>query len=306
MLKNQLHLKRRPSAIVTLMQGFRTGKHRIRESRKLPRLGAIWNHVTLKPTEVKAFEKICDLKESETLPPLFPFTLLYPINLRLLSQKAAKIPMFKMLTVRNSTLIHRRARIDETLGITSQTTSQVFYEKGTEFHIKSKLFSNDQVVWENTSAFFIPGRPDNGKSDYTPPKLEPLVDGKILAEWFLPAENRFRFARIMGDSNAIHYNSRYAKALGFKRDFSQPIRPASKALDQLPMLPGDGPLMLDLHFKGPAYYNNRLTQKIASTDSSHRFDLYCGDEERPCIAGKLKRLGYQSHLEGFLKTDDMG
>ncbi len=295
MMEKQLHLNSRPSALGTLMHGFRTGKHRIKELGKLPQLGAIWNQVTLKSTEIRAFEKICNLKKSETLPPLFPFTLLYPINLRILSQKEAKIPMFKMLTVRNSTLIHRETRIDETLDITSQITGQVFYEKGTEFYMKSILFSNVEVVWENTSSFFIPGRPDKGKTDYSPPKLLPLVDGEIIAEWFQPAENRFRFTRLMGDSNGIHYNSRYAKALGFKRDFSQPIRPASKALDQLPMLPGIGPLQLDLHFKGPAYYNNRLIQKNFSTSSSHRFDLYCGDEERPCITGKLERLGYESH-----------
>jgi len=291
MMGKHLYLKRRPSATGTLLKGFLAGKHRIKKSRKLPQLGAIWNDVTVKPTEVKAFKKICDLKESETLPLLFPFTLLYPINLRILSQKEAKIPMFKMLTVRNSTLIQREIRIDETLDITSQITGQVFYEKGTEFYMESMLFSNDQVVWQNTSAFYIPGRPDNDKSEYTPPKLEPLSDGEILAEWFLLAENRFRFARIMGDSNGIHYNSRYAKAIGFKRDFSHPIRPASRALDQLPMLPGNGPLKLDLHFKGPAYYNNSLVQKKISTASSHRFDLYCGDEDRPCITGKLKRLG---------------
>ncbi len=289
-MENQQILKKRPTAIGTLFHGFKSGKHRTRIFDSLPEMNIAWNRIKLNPGYLKSFCKICNLRENGYLPLLYPFTFLYPVNLRLLSQKEARFPLFKMLTVRNSILIHRTIADDETLCLKSRTSCHRFMKKGTEFDIESILFSENQTVWENISTYFVPGKVPVGEVEHIPQKLDPIIDGETLDQWVIPPKNRFRFARILGDSNGIHFSQLYARAQGFTRDFAHPVRAACRALEKLPDLPGKGSLKLDLHFKGPAYYESPLVLKKAPTPSTHRFDICCGNEKRPCIAGLLKRV----------------
>ncbi len=195
--------------------------------------------------------------------------------------------MFKMLTIRNSITRYRPIRLDEKLDVISRITGQHFVPKGMEFYIQSLLKVKGELVWENESTLYVPGKSQKELDEYTPPRFEQIPNADVFASWYFSAKDRFRFARVMGDSNGIHYSTKYAQLFGFKRDFAQPIRIASKCLDF--MLDGTEnlPHKIDLMFKGPVYYESELTMKSAIIDSNHRFDLYCQGNERPCICGNL-------------------
>ncbi|MBC8438879.1 MAG: hypothetical protein H8D87_04255 [Deltaproteobacteria bacterium] len=288
--KKELLLKKRPSAIHTLYNGFRKGKFKGKIRTEWSNMVAVWPDIVLNRKHLNDFTDLCGLERSDRLPILYPFSLLYPLNLWIISQKEIEVPMFKMLTLRNSTVMYRDISVGEKLRITSLMKGRRFVRKGMEFYIESTIQSNDESVWKNTSTFFVPGMLGEEDTTFTSSGLETIPEAETLSEWFLPAKNSFRFARIMGDSNGIHYSKWYARMMGFKRDFVQPIKVSSKCIDCLPKLLGDGPLLLELNFKGPVYYESELVLKNVGTENSNRFDLYTLSNDRPCICGKLEKL----------------
>ena len=120
--------------------------------------------------------------------------------------------------------------------------------------------------------------------------MEPLPDENESTTWHLAPQERFKFARISGDTNGIHFCKPYAKLFGFKRDFAQPIRVIAKCIDALQELDTTGPQYLNFFLKGPVYYGNDLTMKFVKNTNNVRFDLYSENNERPCITGRLRRL----------------
>ncbi len=282
-------VKKRPSSLRTLLKAFTEKKHRLKRAGDVNDIEVEWKDIKLNNKNIDKFNKICNLQKTDSINILYPFTMMYPLNLFLISQKEIQVPMFKMLTIRNTTTIYSDIKKNAKLLIRSRSNGQNYIKNGMEFYIDTQIESNGETVWENRSTLFIPGKTEGADSNYIPHKLEE-VPALILEKWFLPAKNRLGFARIMGDSNGIHYSKGYARKFGFKRDFAQPVLVSSKCIESLPEISDDGPLKLDLFFKGPVYYDSELTLKNKFEENSNRFDLYCEGNERPCICGKLERI----------------
>jgi len=286
----KLIFQKRPGIFKTFGTAFINGKHKMKFGGKIHDIQAEWQNYSLNNKKIDKFNDICMLEKTDSINILYPFTIIYPINLLLISQREIPVPMFKMLTIRNTTTMHRNIKRNEKLAIVSKSSGQNFLENGMEFYIDSEIKSDGQTVWENKSTLFIPGKSKEENALYKPFRLEQIPDAGIEKQWFLPAKNGFNFAGIIGDSNGIHYSRRYAQMMGFKRDFAQPVLVSSKSIESLPGIPGQGSLKLDLFFKGPVYYNSMLTLKNVSERRSNRFDLYCEGNDRPCISGKIERI----------------
>jgi hypothetical protein len=286
----KLIIKKRPSTIGTFYNAFKTKKHKVSSVGKISAIEGVWDNIRLRENHVKKFNRMCGLKDIEFLNILYPFTMTYPLNLYLISNKELHVPMFKMLTIRNTTVMLRGIKSNERLLLTSKSDGYNIIKNGMEFYMDSKIQSSGETVWENRSTFFIPVKNQEADKSYKPFRLKQIPGAKVVKKWLLPAKNGFRFAKVMGDSNAIHFSKRYAKKLGFKRDFAQPVLVSSKVVEDLPEISGDGPLKLDLFFKGQLYYNSELTLKNVSENRSRRFDIYCQGNDRPCISGKLERV----------------
>jgi len=245
-------VNQRPSAFVNLYRGFRFGKHKAKLGATLPMAGVKWFGVRLNSKYLERFSSICGLERKPYLPVLYPFTLIYPLKLWLISQREIHLPMFKMLTTRNETIMYRKIRVDEELNITANIVGQQFTLKGMEFYILSKLMVDTETVWENKSTLYIPGKHRIENIRDTSVRFKNIPEAKEIAAWYLDDKDRLLFSRVIGDSNGIHYSPKYAKMLGYDRDFAQPIRVASKCLEFFYDYSEDFPLtVVDLMFKGP-------------------------------------------------------
>ena len=156
--------------------------------------------------------------------------------------------------------------------------------------LASTIKTGNDTVWENTNTFYYRGKFGETDKSFTPPTMDSMPELAQLADWFLPNGIGYRFSKIVGDNNGIHYFAPYARMFGFKRDFAQPILVLANSIRCLPSLDQDMPLQLDVVLKGPVYYNNNILIKRASKKNSHRFDIYCGEETRPSISCNLKNL----------------
>jgi hypothetical protein len=232
--------------------------------------------------------------------------------MRVLCSKEVPVSIFKVLNTRNSITMNRCISPDERLNIDCHNSEPRLVSKGLEIDIKSVISSGGENVWENITTYFYHGKFSSADVSYNAPKLDPIDNAPIIKKWYFPAENRFRFARISGDTNGIHYGSFYARMMGFKRDFAQPIRVVAKCVSYLPQIrtgiqswleeitsncfpslnvaEPTGPMRLDFYLKGPVYYESTLTLKNIQIKNGNRFNLYCSGNDKPVICGILQKI----------------
>jgi hypothetical protein len=291
-MENQIVLKfsDNPSALYTLLKAFRNRKNKHVYGKEVPSIRAVRSGHKIDPKHLKAFYEICGVSPSPYLHILYPFTLMYPYIMRTLCAREMPLSMFKVLNTRNSITQYRGIKPQEILDLECHNSAFRIIPKGLEIDITSEVAVGKEKVWDNTTTYFLPGKFAQSETPYIPPKLEPIDNAPITSEWFLPAKDRFRFARVSGDTNGIHYVSLYARMLGFQRDFAQPIRVVAKCVNCLGEWSVEKPLRLDFTLKGPVYYESKLVLKSLTVYNSSRFDLYREKNDRPCICGILGTL----------------
>ncbi len=113
--------------------------------------------------------------------------------------------------------------------------------------------------------------------------------GGKLSE-YLPLEYPLAFGRLCGDFNPSHYFSPLARLLGFDRAFCHTQRLVAGCVDRLPpaaKLASLDSVRLDVAFKGPVYYGDRLKMKTAAAGRGYRFDVYAGSGNKPVMPGRI-------------------
>jgi hypothetical protein len=278
----------RPSAMYTLWQAFRSRKSRFSSAEKVPPIQASRTSMRIDQRHLKAFYEICHIKPLPFLHILYPLTLCYPYMMRILCRHEMPFSLFKVLNTRTSIAMLRGIRPDEVFNIDCYNAPVRLVSKGLEVDIIAEVRSGGEKVWQSITTYFLRGRFGQGERSYTPPRLAPLVDASVIKQWYLPAKDRFRFARISGDTNGLHYSPLYARMQGFKRDFAQPIRIVAECVSSLPGVEMQEPLELDFFLKGPVYYESTLVLKHIKKKNSHRFDLYRKGNAKPCISGEMR------------------
>lgn len=288
-MKNTISLQfnKKPSDILTLWQAYQSRKSRFTSDIIIPEIHVKRSDLRINPAHIKSFYSICDIDPTTNLHILYPFTLVYPYLMRILCRKEMPFSQFQTLNTRNRIIMHRLIRPDELFTIDCYNSAVRIIPKGMEFDFKADIYSGTEKVWENTATYFNRGRFDNPDRSYKQHTLEPADNPIVISQWFLEAKNRFKFGKISGDTNGIHYSPAYARMFGFKRDFSQPIRVTARCVSELTHQNADKPSELEFFLKGPVYYEKMLTLKNKNSDFSNRFDLFCEGNEKPCISGKL-------------------
>jgi hypothetical protein len=239
---------------------------------------------------LKAFYEICHIEPLPFLHLLYPLTLCYPYMMRILCRREMPFSLFKVLNTRTSITMLRPISPDEVFEIDCHNVTARLVSKGLEVDIVSEIRAGGEKVWQSITTYFLRGRFGQGEKSHTPPRLAPIADALVIKEWYLPAQDRFRFARVSGDSNGIHYGPAYARRQGFKRDFAQPIRIVAECVSALPGVDMGRELHLDFFLKGPVYYESQLVLRNKKLGKKNRFDLYCAGNTKPCISGELRRI----------------
>ena len=189
--------------------------------------------------------------------------------------------------------------MDEILDIRCELVRYRIREKGLEIDISSVIEAAGEPVWENIQTYYYRGKFGAMDASYEPPEFEPIPEADVVAAWFLPAGMGLSFAAVSGDGNGIHYSKLYARMFGFERDFAQPLLVLAGSVERLLNAGYDNAVSLDVALKGPFYYESNITLKKVFINNATRFDIYCEENPRPCIEGKLrmfKNAAGQVHL----------
>jgi len=284
-----LYIKKRPSITATAFLALLGRSSKFDVEKPFPKITAQQNAVKIDRKQLSEFSRICGIKNSDKLPVIYPFALIYPLLQRILARKEAPLSLFVVLNSRMQALQRRAIGMDEQFDIYCSIAGHRLREKGLEMDIASVIKSAGVPVWENTQTFYYRGQFGKPDENYQPPRFEEIPDAKETARWFLPAGVGRSFSKVSGDGNPIHFWKTYARLLGFKRDFAQPLLVLGTSLAHL-LKPDDDIVSLDIILKAPVYYGNTIILKSAAINDFIRFDVLCGDNPLPCICGKLKYL----------------
>jgi hypothetical protein len=279
---------RDPSSIGTLLRAFASRNSKFKGKDAVPLVRTERNRILISGEHAEDFNRICGLASTSDLNILYPFTIVYPYIMRVLCRSEMPFSLFRVLNTVNSITMFRPLRIGDTVDILCYNSDLRVTARGIETDIFSQISSQGAKVWENVATYLLRGRFKEAGDESSSQSLEAIPDAPIVAQWFFPARDRFRFARISGDTNGIHYWKKYARMLGFERDFAQPIRVAARCAAQLALEASPGAAKMTFLLKGPVYYERHLTLRGTGLDMGHRFDLYCEGNDRPCISGKLQ------------------
>ena len=237
------------------------------------------------------FARLCQWQSSTHVPLVYPLMLLFHYHLGIFAHSAFPCSLRELLGFRNHVVQRRRIAVGERLDIDVRTAGQRVLPKGVEFDFHSTLSSGGEAVWESVHVYYLRGR--YGGSDTRAPaaELEALDKVDFETSWNAPTDGKCEFAKFCGDFNPVHYFAPWARLLGFRRDFSHTQRIVAECLRRLPPtseVTASESQRLDVAFKGPVYYGSPLTMKTAVQHDGYRFDLYCGELEKPVIPGRLR------------------
>lgn len=253
----------------------------------IPPISAAMTGMKIRRRHLSRFNKICKINAIDEISLIYPMTLVFPLFQRILSLKQAPLSMFDVLGKNLKITQYRRIEIEDVFDIYCEIAGIRVVSKGLELDLSAVIKSGGHPVWTAMETFFYRGDFGEPDKDMENEVFEPIPDEKTIAEWFLHSGNGFRFARISGDGNGIHYSKLYARLFGFKRDFAQPFLILGTSLKYLCNNQKDGTRSLSVAFKGQFYYNKNITIKGAEIDGRNRFDLYVDGNDRPCMMGVL-------------------
>lgn len=285
----RLYYEKRPSAIIGLLKAFWGMNLRYDPQPEDKGVNALWENVAIIPDHVTEFRHLCGIESANRISIIYPLTLVFPLVIRVLGHSRAPLTIFRSLNTKTRIIQHHEIKADDRMEISCRLDQRRIVEKGLELDLVSSLKSKGKVLWESVQTFYYRGR--YGEADPVRGIIEmaAIPDATIIGEWFLPKGIGYRFAKICGDTNGIHYNANYARLLGFEQDFAQPMLLLPKALECIPEK--EKGTCLEVCFKGPVYYDRQITVRGMVTDAGFRFNLYAEGNARPCICGLMGNKG---------------
>lgn len=175
------------------------------------------------------YAKVCGLRFGDTLPMTYPFTLTFPVVMKLMVSKG--FPFAAMGSVHAENVIEqlRPISVTEPLDIRVHAKDLREHRKGMLVDVVTEISVGREPVWRQTSTFLHQQRTSlSGTSKPEPePEQIPAVPTSTLR---VDRKTIERYAAVSGDRNPIHISTLGAKAFGFPRTIAHGMWSAAAAL----------------------------------------------------------------------------
>lgn len=199
--------------------------------RSLPTETLALSGLRVDPDNLAAYAKVCGLRFGDTLPITYPFTLVFPTVMRLLTAREFPFPAIGSVHTDNVIEQLRPISVSEPLDLRVRAENLRPHAKGTQVDLVSEVSVGRELVWRQVSTFLKmhpTGAPKEAKAEHkdeVPPRPTRTlrVDQKIIS----------RYAAVSGDRNPIHVSSLGAKAFGFPSTIAHGMWSAAAALQPL-------------------------------------------------------------------------
>ncbi len=256
-----------------------------KEATGVPRIGAKWTHATVPPWALADFVQLTGLRGGESLSILFPQTWGFRLQMAVLTNRAFPLPLWGALQVRNHLLQHRPIGRGEPLDLETRVAAHRALDKGLEVDLHTAAHAASELVWEGLTTFYYRRRL-NGADAPSPLARSPTLPGDELARWTSAGGSGWRFGRLTGDFNGVHWSDAYARRFQFRGAFHHPQRVLGQCLAHLGAALDASTQRLDVWLKGPVFYNSEVALYRMTLPGAFQFALRPVAEERPAIVGR--------------------
>ncbi len=289
-----LEFRRRPSIAASMLRGF----HRrpgLRKAGRFPPLRARWSQHRIDRRHLAEFLRLTGLAPDRGMPLLYPHVFGFPLQMAVLTHPAFPIPIWSALQIRNHLLRHRPIAGDAVLDLDTAVAGQRILGKGAEVDLHTTVRAGQELLWESLTTFYYRGR--FGEAGMASPLARaPEVGGEVLARWHTSSGAGWRFGRLTGDFNGVHWSRWYARMFGFRRDFHHPQFVLGQCVARLPALDPARGQRLDAWLKGPVYYGSDASLRATTDPDGAAFALYVEGEDRPAIVGRYGAVAAGTRL----------
>ena len=231
---------------------------------------------------------------------LYPHVFGYRLQMALLTHPRFPRPIWNALQIRNRFTQHGAWWTHRTLRLETRATQHRYLARGVELDLTTTMRVGDQCLWESVVTYWYRGgsrAPDAAMTTATSsqattatPEVERpnLDDASTAATLQLPADGGWRFARLTGDYNGIHWLKPYARAFGYAAPFLHSQRAVAACLRELRRARRSdaSAQRLDLWLKGPVFYGDAATLHSVTCEGAIDFGLFVPKDERPAIVGR--------------------
>jgi hypothetical protein len=233
-----------------------------------------------------AYDRVCGLTPSDTLPPTYPHILAFPLSMELMTGGDFPFPVVGMVHLRNRIQQRRPIGADESLDLRVWTEDLRPHDRGSQFEIRAEAAAGGEPVWESWSTYLYrhgdgggAGKPSSERAE--PP---PAQEG-----WNIPGDAGRSYAGVSGDSNPIHMHSLSARLFGMPGAIAHGMWLKARCLAALEEdLPGA--LEADVSFKLPVRIPTTLSFASWPDGEARAFALHDERNEKPHLTGSLRPL----------------
>ena len=280
----------KPPMLSVYIKAFTKGKTRLKAGQTLPALSAVWRKAGETPALIAAYRELCGIPAGDTLPILYPYVMGARMQMTIMASAAFPVSPLGVVHARNNVLQRRAIGETEAFDLHCAVAGQRVVKQGLEFYMSTWAEQDGAILWECLSSYLVRGS-RFGEPDGPSPvvaALPELEQPNCESSWDVPENTGRRYAKVTGDYNPIHLRKTLAKLFGFPKHIVHGMWSLARCAAELPVCDPAIPVRLDAAFKGPVFLGSRVTMKARSENASHRFDLFCGDNPRPVVAGALR------------------
>lgn len=289
-----MEFDRRPSTLAYMLRGCHRAPG-LPSAGGFPAVRVSWRRHRIAPRHLAAFLQLTGLSADRGLPLLYPHVFGFPLQMVILTHRVFPLPLWRALQIRNHLLQHRPIAADAVLDLEARVAGQRILERGAEVDLHTAVRSEKELLWEGLTTFYYRGR--FGEAGVASPLARaPDAGDEVVARWHTSSGAGWRFGRLTGDYNGIHWSRWYARMFGFRRAFHHPQLVLGQCMARLPSYDSEPARRLDAWLKGPVYYDSDVRLRATTHRDGVTFALNVDDEERPAILGRCRSVSRQSRL----------
>src|SRR5689334_1632842 len=253
--------------------------------RQLPDQELALNGVEIDREHLAAYDKVCEFRLRDELPPTYPHMVSFPLAMTLMTDSSFPFTVVGLVHIENRIEQLKPIRADETLDVRVHAANLGDHDKGTQFEMHAEVEVDGEPRWRSVSTYL---HREGGSSDGKKKRGGEEEPPRPQAVWKIPGDIGRRYAGVSGDRNPIHMHPLTARLFGMPRMIAHGMWLKARCLAALEGVLPEA-YTVDVRFKLPVYIPAKVS--FASwpegTSGGRGFSLRDGKNEKP-------------HLEGFV------
>ncbi|MEQ3552047.1 MaoC/PaaZ C-terminal domain-containing protein [Pseudonocardia nematodicida] len=261
-------------------------------STTLPDVELVRRDVTVDPSHLADYARVCGFRVGDTLPLTYPHLLTFPLQVALMADRSFPLALPGMVHLTNRITAHRAIATAEALDVRVHAERFAAHPQGAQVDLVGTVSAGDETVWQGRSTYLARGaRAPDGATAPAPAGIE-APTGSASALWRVPADAGRRYAAVSGDVNPIHLHPLAARAMGFPRAIAHGMWTAARAVASLEGRLPDA-VTYDVRFRKPVLLPARV-ELVTAHDS--------GGDDGWRLAVRSARTPDRLHLVGRVGT----